>query len=560
MFTRLISALVLHLAVAGVVAVIPAEAADCPGSWIVPAVVTYRAFDGAEYQRFAWPGEHLVLLTPTDDLCGATVRDLLVIWDRAYAFYYDATGHAPAFWPNNVINGRITVAVLPDGATCGAGCGYLGFTGIELAQTYFDDTYDRLHDDGLVAGLVFYELGRNFWFYGDQLEYLEEPGQWANVTTAYASFMSMVVATVLGYPGTPSFGQPFEDFRAERFSLVDTYVADSALNWENTVRLERSPPFPGASNLDLLASFLHRIERVHGTEWVLRFWREAALRPVRATTQDAVDNMFLAASAAAGVNLVSVFADVWRWPVSDAARAEAEARFGDPVDVAPYVGTCGNVRVEGTEQCDGSDCCTPACTFAASSDPCIDDGSLCSADTCSGNGTCEHRFAPNPTCRTPAESGAATLRLHAGRHGRRDTLRFVWTQRPSLGRNAFGAPDETPRFDLCLYAGQANATMPVVQMSTTGACGAACWRQGKFRWVYEANRASSGMTRLELLSRGRPGRSRVEVAASEGVPDLPVPSGTTMTVELRSRTGQCLGARFSTALRNGHTRFVARSD
>ena len=53
--------------------------------------------------------------------------------------------------------------------------------------------------------------------------------------------------------------------------------------------------------------------------------------------------------------------------------------------------TCGNGEVDPGEDCDasaGDACCTPSCSFEASSTPC-DDGSLCtSSDACDGAGAC----------------------------------------------------------------------------------------------------------------------------------------------------------------------------
>ena len=70
-----------------------------------------------------------------------------------------------------------------------------------------------------------------------------------------------------------------------------------------------------------------RLMRDHGGPKFLRaLWHEAAQRPAARTTQDAVDNFILAASAAARQNLTDQFAQ-WRWPTSDAALAEADELY-----------------------------------------------------------------------------------------------------------------------------------------------------------------------------------------------------------------------------------------
>ena len=63
-----------------------------------------------------------------------------------------------------------------------------------------------------------------------------------------------------------------------------------------------------------------------GLKFLAALWHEAAQRPPTTTTQDAVDNFILAASAAAHQNLTDQFAQ-WRWPTSDAALAEANQLY-----------------------------------------------------------------------------------------------------------------------------------------------------------------------------------------------------------------------------------------
>ena len=331
----------------------PALAADCSGDWIVPTAVSYTSFKGGTYQLWAWPGTHVAILTPDADLCGATMRDLIAAYDAAYELYTDATGREPIKYPPTLYQGRGTIAVVPEGATCGAACGYLGFTGIEWTRSQFESSYFFLSDDGCYTGTIFYELGRNFWFYGDQLEYLPEGGKWSNVTTTFAVFMSLQFVETLGLTGCPFAGGDFASYRHARLTHVDRYTADPSLTWANAVHVETT----SVPNTDLLASFLHRLQLVHGPAWMQNVWREGGLRPNRVTTQDAVDNMVLAASAAAGVNLCDVFETLWRWPVSSMAREEALASFGAPVDTRAYDGSCGNGTLdpdEGSDSCGGT--------------------------------------------------------------------------------------------------------------------------------------------------------------------------------------------------------------
>lgn len=90
--------------------------------------------------------------------------------------------------------------------------------------------------------------------------------------------------------------------------LVDRYVADASLSWSNTI-LEGKGVGTGCA-VDgpvLFASFMMRVRRdCGGSNFWARLWQEADLRPDAATTQEAVDNLVLAASAASERNLTTL--------------------------------------------------------------------------------------------------------------------------------------------------------------------------------------------------------------------------------------------------------------
>jgi hypothetical protein len=80
----------------------------------------------------------------------------------------------------------------------------------------------------------------------------------------------------------------------------------------------------GLGSTDLFASFCFRLCRDNGgAGYARKLWREVGKRPPAKSTQDALDNFILAASAAAGHDLTDQFTDKWRWPMSEMARQEA---------------------------------------------------------------------------------------------------------------------------------------------------------------------------------------------------------------------------------------------
>lgn len=238
--------------------------------------------------------------------------------DATYAFYKNCTGRSPASFAPTFIDNRSTIADVP--ATCGAGCSYIGFTGIEMLNTYFDIMYNGINNNNQYDQVDFYEFGRNFWFYSPQLAYqANDP-----VVTGYAVFMRFMSMDAIGINGGPFGNLTFPNFESEEEGLVDTYVADPRLNWANTLGAGQGIPGSTLGATDLFASFCFRLKRDYGgNNFVQNLWKNAGLRPVANTTQDAVDNFVLAACATANKNLTSLFMNTWRWPVSASAQTEA---------------------------------------------------------------------------------------------------------------------------------------------------------------------------------------------------------------------------------------------
>ncbi|HEY1604330.1 MAG TPA: immunoglobulin domain-containing protein [Allosphingosinicella sp.] len=281
---------------------------------------SYTSFNGPVLALNAWEGTHVVLLTAKPDLDPAVIARILKALDGAYSYYQDATGFTPAL--QSTYKNKLTIAEVPD--TCGAGCGFLGFTGIELQTFTFSTLYNEVQASDLYDQAVFYEFGRNFWSLSPQLAY-KTPDSGDSVITGFAVFMRFMAMDAIGVSGGPFNNWTFAQFRANEEQMVDLYEADTSQTFQNTLQVGRAQANnpSGLEATDLFASFLFRLRRDYGgNDFVSKLWHEAALRPAAATTQDAVDNFVVAASKAANRNLGSLFTTQWRWPVSAAALAE----------------------------------------------------------------------------------------------------------------------------------------------------------------------------------------------------------------------------------------------
>ena len=293
-------------------------------------LVQYQSFNGNNYLLKPWFGSNVCVLASTTNQFNPTVMsNILAALDKAWSFYAAATGHQPNSWDPTTLYGRDTIAEVTN--TCGAGCSYIGFTGTEILIPYFDILYNGVASANQYDQVLFYEFGRNFWFYGNQLAYLSPDND--PVTTGFAVYMRFLSMDAAGVAGGPFGGYSFQTFCTSVTNLIDLYITNSTLNWSNTFRVGHAPSNPlNLGTTDLIASLLMRIGRDFGSPtFGLDFWKQVELRPTAATTQAAVDNFVLAACAAVNLNLTRVFSVDWKFPVSTIASQEAQTRWGEPV-------------------------------------------------------------------------------------------------------------------------------------------------------------------------------------------------------------------------------------
>lgn len=273
--------------------------------------MTYTSFEGDELVRYAYVGEEVALLVDSPDYDASVMSDIVATFDRAYKYYFRATGRHPS--ANVQYRGRATIAQVS--STCGAGCGYLGATGIEILDSSWNDLYEGVDERGEYDQVVFYELGRNFWFYESKIGLVAPDSN--PIPTGFAVAMRFESMDASGVDGGPFNGIDFAIFRSQVRGLIDEYLADEALNFNNTIRMGESPVGWGAT--DLFASFYLRLSDEFGVSFRRNFWKEVGALAGRGSTRDAVDNVVIAASLAADRNLGPRFSEDWRWPVSQEA-------------------------------------------------------------------------------------------------------------------------------------------------------------------------------------------------------------------------------------------------
>lgn len=264
------------------------------GAFTLPArTIAYNSFNGVTSSRRLCPGRWIsLLLIPRSDSDLLTTKKVVPAIDAAYTVYRRFTGKNPELFFTAL--GRASVAEVPEGATCGAGCAYLGFTGIEMMSPYMDLLLRQAGTRNEYDQVVFYELGRNFWFYGDQLGALDP------FVTGFAIAGRFISMKEAGLKGAPFNGVPLATIRkAAMEDLLASYLNDDTLTWRNTLGEDRAPANPyhfGAA--DLAGAMIWRIYEEHGLSGLTAFFAKLAERP-NASTQAAAATNFVAAAYAA---------------------------------------------------------------------------------------------------------------------------------------------------------------------------------------------------------------------------------------------------------------------
>jgi serralysin len=274
--------------------------------------ITYTAFDGHTETLIPWQGNKVTVLVQRGVTRDATVMTKMVsAFDRAWNYYAKTVGRLPA--TAHSLNGRVEVAEV--NTTCGAGCGFLGATGVELQSSYFESTvYAQLANHGLYDQAPFYEFGRNFWFWSPQLEWISPTPD--SVTTGFAVWMRFRSMNAAKVRGGPYNGTAFTTFRSQVAHLAGQYEADTSLTWASTFGAGKSPGLYGPT--DFWASLMMQLASRHGGQmFVSRFFHHAFTLPTAATNGEVVKNWVAASNYAACVDLSTVFYDRWGFPRPD---------------------------------------------------------------------------------------------------------------------------------------------------------------------------------------------------------------------------------------------------
>ncbi|MBX2851593.1 MAG: hypothetical protein KTR15_07605 [Phycisphaeraceae bacterium] len=317
---------VLILGIAGIGLTMPASATE-PGEPVDYKRLAFYA-DRWEKRDFStrlvpWEGEQVVFLTTTKDFDPKVMQRLLDRLDGGWSHFHEIVGKSPR--PRNLLNKKPTIAAVPDGRlTCGAGCGYVGATGIEVSLFYNRD-YSVLRDQPKAfMHYYFYEMGRNYFVFGDRHSAFR---------TGFAVLMRYVCMDALKCEDPEAnLRKQIESaegaYAKSGMAFVDAFTTQGRLS-EKQNRLRG---FRGPSDQPVMyTSAMLKLRKDYGGDDFLKAFFEQLLTcpKVEPANQQGVlqqsASWLVSASLAAGQDLTPVFVDRWRMPLADASRAAFKA-------------------------------------------------------------------------------------------------------------------------------------------------------------------------------------------------------------------------------------------
>lgn len=240
---------------------------------------------------------------------------------------------------------------------------------------------------------------------------------------------------------------------------------------------------------------------------------------------------------------------------------------------------CGDGILDAGESCDDgalngttASCCTLACLYADAGSPCADDGDLCTSDTCDGSGACVHAEAPAAPCTMPLATLGAKVTIVSKPPGAPDVVKFQWAKGPDVTPDAFGAPDATTAYALCVYDQANGIPSAVYHAGPSATCGAtSCWKRvpkppkATTGWkLADKTGGPDGIVKV-LLKSGLAGKAKVQVVAGKRdlvLGPLPLLATPSVIAQVRTSDGACWGATFAGAgiTKNDGAKFTAKSE
>jgi|GEM_PF-4770959 len=268
-----------------------------------------------EPQMVVWPGKEIAFLTMDATLDPKLMTPFVHRLDQGWKTYLDLIGQNPRqfkHWKNFPV-----LAAIPDGSlSCGAGCGYVGSTGIELALFYNRDLPNIRKNSKVCPHYIFYEMGRNFYLFGDRHSYF---------ATGFAVFMGSVCLEATDSEDPLVSPAGFEALQKNMGSPKNplTFI-EMFTSHGDAARAEhfQKVGISRSQNSNYAGVMLYLRRHYGGDAWVKRFYhtlRTAEAFPLNKTTAPYQQSLswVVCASIAAGENLAPLFMERYKFLLSE---------------------------------------------------------------------------------------------------------------------------------------------------------------------------------------------------------------------------------------------------
>lgn len=286
--------------------------------------VNYTAFNGSNYVMKEFVGKNTSVLITESDLqifTAAQARELVDQADYLYETFKDLMDVEP------IGSGPLRIAFVQ---TCGAGCGYVGYKGVEIGPTFANGTdWSSLGDLASLQGVLHHEMTHNFdrWSsyvaVGTDLAHV-----WTGFMDAYVRYYNR--QGQLRSPTAAEFAP--DEFMDRRISdFFSPYAKQVGASWQICIR---DGACTNMNRTDVQGGFIIRLAKLIGpeaTRIAMQELKTAAttrgLNPSTMTPEQKNDLLIECFSRGARTNLTCVI-DALNWTISASLQTQLASLFG----------------------------------------------------------------------------------------------------------------------------------------------------------------------------------------------------------------------------------------
>lgn len=203
--------------------------------------------------------------------------------------------------------------------TCGVGCAIIGSPGIEINISKFNTIYTNYLTSKKFDSLIFYELGRNFWFYNKQMA-TDDPEFTHAIQTGFSVFMRNICIKKLFVDISPINNLPYDSYSKGLKEIFNCYLSDTTLNISKVMIEGKLPVIQsdlGVSGSNFWGSLLLYLYDLpgFGDKWLQNVWAELYKLPSAENETEALKNFYSACTSSVKINITQIFQNQLKWNV-----------------------------------------------------------------------------------------------------------------------------------------------------------------------------------------------------------------------------------------------------